>query len=82
MGSLLKLLPFVVLLAACSDYNVTKIAEENPAPVENPDIQVDPTFINFGSLDADGDSTTEIVTITNNGTDTLDITSRPRRAYW
>jgi len=75
MGSLLKLLPFVVLLAACSDYNVTKIAEENPAPVENPDIQVDPTFINFGSLDADGDSTTEIVTITNNGTDTLDITS-------
>ena len=75
MGPLLKLLPFVVLLAACSDYNITKIAEENPAPAENPDIQVDPTFINFGSLDADGDSTTEIVTITNNGTDALDITS-------
>jgi len=75
MGHLLKLLPFVVLLGACSDYSVTKIETDNPPPPENPDILVDPTLINFGTLNADGDTVTETVTITNGGTDTLDIDS-------
>ena len=73
MGPLLKILPFVVLLGGCSDYNVTKIGTDNLAPPENPDILVDPTLINFGTLNADGDMVTETVTITNGGTDTLDI---------
>jgi hypothetical protein len=75
MGPLLKLLPFVVLLGGCSDYSVTKIETDNPAPPEDPEILVDPTLINFGTINADGDTVTETVTITNGGTDTLNITS-------
>lgn len=75
MGRLLKLLSFVVLLGGCSDYSVTKIEQDNGAPPEDPAILVDPELINFGTLNADGDTTTETVTITNGGTDTLNIST-------
>ena len=75
MGPLKKLLLFLVILGACSDYTIRDISKTVVAPEETPDIIVDPTFLNFGNLNADGDSVTETVTITNEGLDTLEISS-------
>jgi len=75
MGPLLRFLSFVMLMGACSDYSVTKIEDPPPAPVVTPDIVVEPTVIDFGTLSADGSTTTETITITNAGSDTLNISN-------
>ena len=55
MGPLKKLLLFLVILSACSDYTIRDISKTVVAPEETPDIIVDPTFLNFGNLNADGE---------------------------
>ena len=72
MGRIWKTITFLSILAAChSDYGVTKI-KDKPIPGESvPDITVEPTEINFGALNAESESDTQIITIGNVGVDTL-----------
>ena len=75
MGRLKKLLPFLLILGACSDYTIRDISKIVSTPEEVPEIVVNPTLLDFGNLNADGVSVTETITITNDGDDTLDISS-------
>jgi hypothetical protein len=59
------------LLFACSDYTLNPHKEEIPI-IEAPNIQVMPSTLNFGHLDAGtGESKSQIVTITNIGNENL-----------
>jgi len=74
MGRLWKLVTFLTLLSGCySDFSLWHINEQQPIPEDAPNISVSPNSINFGALNADGDTATETITITNRGNETLYI---------
>jgi len=76
MGRYINLLcTFVLCLGACSDYNLKSYKESSAAPIENPDIEVSPVSIDFGTLNADGEVSLKTITIKNKGSDTLNISS-------
>ena len=61
------------LLFACSDYTLNPQKEEIPV-IEAPNIEVVPAELNFGHLDAGvGESSSQVVTITNLGNANLSI---------
>jgi len=61
------------LLFACSDYTLNPQKEEIPI-VQVPNIEVMPSTLNFGHLDAgNGESKSQIVTITNIGNENLQL---------
>jgi len=64
---------FAGLLLACSDYTLNPHKEEIPV-IEAPNIEVLPATLNFGHLDAGvGESSSQVVTITNLGNANLSI---------
>jgi hypothetical protein len=64
---------FVTMLMACSDYTLNPHKEEIPV-IEAPNIEVLPATLNFGHLDAGvGESSSQVVTITNLGNANLSI---------
>ena len=74
MDQLLKLLFLVIFLGGCkSDYTLTPILDFSARYKEAPDISVYPTAIDFGTLNADGETATEKITIVNIGSDLLVI---------
>jgi len=76
MGRFVKLFStFVLILAACSDYSLTTHEKETEPPVETPNIEVSPTSLNFGTLNADGEVSLKTITIKNKGSDTLNISN-------
>ncbi len=73
MGCLLRLLSLVMVLGGCSDYSLTNIIDDITIPEDTPNITVQPTTIDFGALNADGETEEAIVTITNDGLETLNL---------
>jgi hypothetical protein len=74
MGRLLKLLSFLTILNGCySDFSLSPITTIPPVPEDVPNITVNPTIINFGALNADGETDSETITVGNNGSETLYI---------
>jgi len=64
---------FMIVFGSCaSDHGLTPIYEHVLFD-EAPDIVVEPTVINFGSLNADGEIASEVVSITNIGNAALAI---------
>mgnify|MGYP003134668645 CR=1 FL=1 len=66
---------FLLLLFGCSDYKITKIAEELEPGESLPKISVSPSEHDFGPLNADGDYAEVQVEIKNIGFDTLVLDS-------
>ena len=69
---------FIVILSifcyACtSDYKITKPAVENEPGVVSPEIDVDPTYHDYGALSAGSETQNVIINIENIGNDDLDI---------
>ena len=74
MGRLWKILPFLVLASACnSDFNLFPISDIPTVPEDVPDIRVSPGTVDFGALNADGESLAETIVIGNVGNETLYI---------
>lgn len=70
------LLAILGLLAACSEYDVKTTSEVQGVDDdgEQPDIQVDPAFLDFGSVDVTtGDEVTQVITVSNVGEADLHI---------
>jgi len=74
MRSLKKIIAFaLVAIIGCSDYTLHP-QKEIVAILEVPNIQVTPSELNFGHLDAGaGESKTQVLTITNIGNATLNL---------
>ena len=68
---------YIFVLAAiftsCTEYELHGDKKTVVVPEESPDISVYPTHIDFGSLNADGDIASEVIVITNDGLDTLNL---------
>ena len=63
----------VALIAGCSEYELNPKVEEIPV-IELPNIQVMPSSLNFGHLDAGiGESKAQVITITNAGNKNLNL---------
>jgi|ETNvirnome_2_300_1030623.scaffolds.fasta_scaffold03561_1 hypothetical protein len=63
----------VALIAGCSDYELNPKVEEIPV-IESPNIEVMPSSLNFGHLDAGaGESKAQVITITNVGNKDLNL---------
>ena len=78
MGRFIKLFStFVLISIGCSDYNLKSYEEPSSTPIEAPNIEVSPSSLNFGTLNADGEVSLKTITIKNKGTDTLNQTKRP-----
>jgi hypothetical protein len=76
MGRLIKLISiFVLISAGCSDYSLKAYEEPSGAPIEAPNIEVSPSSLNFGTLNADGEVSLKTITIKNKGSTTLNIVS-------
>ena len=74
MGRLIKLISiFVLISAGCSDYSLKAYEEPSDAPIEAPNIEVSPSSLNFGTLNADGEVSLKTITIKNKGSETLNI---------
>jgi len=76
MGLRYVFMPLLAILMAAgcySDFELHPIKDNIGEPTEAPDITVTPGEVNFGALNADGESATEVITIGNDGTDTLYI---------
>jgi hypothetical protein len=75
MGQVYKTLMLfcVIVLGGCSDYSLTK--HELPPAEPTPTIEVSPSVIDFGSLNADGEVSLKSITIKNVGEDTLNLSS-------
>lgn len=74
MGRVFGFLAFLfVLLAGCSEFTLYPEVEESPGADNAPNIVVTPQEIDFGALNADGDSAVETVVVANTGTETLYI---------
>tara|TARA_R110000824_G_scaffold92217_9_gene223927 strand:+ start:7238 stop:8806 length:1569 start_codon:yes stop_codon:yes gene_type:complete len=56
-----------------SDFKLYPIIDDIDEPVQVPDITVTPVEVNFGALNADGESATEVIVIGNDGSETLYI---------
>lgn len=80
----MKILLALPLLAACSDYDLqwqkdnpdTPIETDTDNPVitgDHPDITVEPATLDFGSIPVDCPTDYEVVTITNDGNELLEI---------
>jgi hypothetical protein len=80
----MRLLPFVLLAAACQEYTVDKIPVDPveqedppetdvPVPETEPDIEVDTTQLDFGTMQVDCEAEPQRVTITNVGDADLDV---------
>jgi len=69
-----KIIAFaLVVIAGCTDYTLHPQKQEVPV-LEVPNIQVAPSALNFGHLDAGaGESKTQVLTITNIGNATLNL---------
>ena len=76
MGRLIRLFStFVLILIGCSDYSLKAYEEPSSSPIETPDIEVSPSSLNFGTLNADGEVSLKTITIKNKGSATLNIVS-------
>ena len=74
MGRLWKILPFIAILNGCySDFSLWHIAENMPVPEDAPDITVSPGSVDFGPLNADGESAEKTIIIGNRGNEPLYI---------
>ncbi len=74
MGHIWKTLTLLSILVGCySDYGVSNIKEPAPPGESVPNITVEPSHIDFGALNAESESDTQVITIGNIGIDTLII---------
>ena len=74
MGRLINLIStFVLISVGCSDYNLKAYEEPSGVPIETPNIEVSPSSLNFGTLNADGEVSLKTITIKNKGSETLNI---------
>jgi len=74
MGTKKRFLATLLLLAACSDYALNPHKEEVQV-IEETNIHVSPSVIDFGVLSAGTQTDQEIITITNNGNLDLSLSS-------
>ena len=74
MGTKKRFLATLLLLAACSDYALNPHKEEVQV-IEEANIHVSPSVIDFGVLSAGTQTDQEIITITNNGNLDLSLSS-------
>lgn len=65
----------VLLSTGCSDYKISKITEEIPPGVTSPEIEVDPTYHNYGALSAGSETQDVVINIENVGNGELDISN-------
>ena len=76
MSTLAKsLFALSLMIAGCSDYKISQITEELEPGVTAPEIEVDPTYHNYGALSAGSETQDVVINIENTGNGELNISN-------